>query len=96
LIPQSQREKFPVTDIFSHIEVADGRIWLKPALSDGAGRTLVAPGTPRPPGKSPFQPLSELSGHWGVRRFKFQNEFVYVAQKARCRTTTQLIKFGKG
>jgi hypothetical protein len=27
---QSQQEKFPVTDVFSHIEIADGRIWLKP------------------------------------------------------------------
>lgn len=27
---QSLQEKFPPTDIFSHIEVADGRIWLKP------------------------------------------------------------------
>src|SRR5712672_3853054 len=27
---QSLQEKFPVTDVFSHIEVADGRIWLKP------------------------------------------------------------------
>jgi pimeloyl-ACP methyl ester carboxylesterase len=25
---QSQQDQFPVTDIFSHIEVADGRIWL--------------------------------------------------------------------
>lgn len=25
---QSQQEKFPVTDVFQHIEVADGRIWL--------------------------------------------------------------------
>jgi pimeloyl-ACP methyl ester carboxylesterase len=24
------RPKFPVTEVFSHIEVADGRIWLKP------------------------------------------------------------------
>jgi pimeloyl-ACP methyl ester carboxylesterase len=31
---QSQQQKFPVTDVFSHIEVADGRIWLKP---DGVG-----------------------------------------------------------
>ena len=31
---QSQQQKFPVTDVFSHIEVADGRIWLK---SDGVG-----------------------------------------------------------
>jgi pimeloyl-ACP methyl ester carboxylesterase len=31
---QSQQQKFPVTDVFSHIEVADGRIWLKP---DGIG-----------------------------------------------------------
>jgi pimeloyl-ACP methyl ester carboxylesterase len=29
---QSQQEKFPVTDVFSHIEIADGRIWL---LRDG-------------------------------------------------------------
>jgi pimeloyl-ACP methyl ester carboxylesterase len=27
---QSQQQKFPVTDVFSHIEVADGRIWLRP------------------------------------------------------------------
>jgi pimeloyl-ACP methyl ester carboxylesterase len=27
---QSQQEKFPVTDVFSHIEVVDGRIWLRP------------------------------------------------------------------
>ncbi|HEY1943624.1 MAG TPA: alpha/beta hydrolase [Roseiarcus sp.] len=31
---QGQQQKFPVTDVFSHIEVADGRIWLKP---DGIG-----------------------------------------------------------
>ena len=29
---QSLQQKFPVTEVFSHIEVADGRIWLK---SDG-------------------------------------------------------------
>jgi pimeloyl-ACP methyl ester carboxylesterase len=28
---QSQQQKFPVTDVFSHIEVADGRIWLRPS-----------------------------------------------------------------
>src|SRR5271163_740389 len=27
---QSQQQKFPVTDVFSHIDVADGRIWLRP------------------------------------------------------------------
>jgi len=26
---QSQQQKFPVTDVFAHIEVADGRIWLR-------------------------------------------------------------------
>jgi pimeloyl-ACP methyl ester carboxylesterase len=26
---QSQQQKFPVTEVFSHIEVAEGRIWLK-------------------------------------------------------------------
>ena len=32
---QSLQHQFPVTDVFSHIEVADGRIWLRP---DGIGR----------------------------------------------------------
>ena len=27
---QSQQEKFPTTEIFQHIEVADGRIWMRP------------------------------------------------------------------
>jgi pimeloyl-ACP methyl ester carboxylesterase len=27
---QSQQSKFPVTDIFSHIDVADGRVWMRP------------------------------------------------------------------
>ena len=35
---QSQLNKFPVTDVFSHIEVADGRIWLRPdGVADFAG-----------------------------------------------------------
>jgi pimeloyl-ACP methyl ester carboxylesterase len=28
---QSQQEKFPVTDVFDHVEVADGRVWMKPS-----------------------------------------------------------------
>jgi pimeloyl-ACP methyl ester carboxylesterase len=28
---QSQQDKFPVTDVFSHIEVADGRVWMLPS-----------------------------------------------------------------
>ncbi|HEX3488813.1 MAG TPA: alpha/beta hydrolase [Streptosporangiaceae bacterium] len=27
---QSQQDPFPVTDVFSHIEVSDGRIWMRP------------------------------------------------------------------
>src|ERR1700758_1672906 len=27
---QSQLDQFPVTDVFSHIEVDDGRIWMRP------------------------------------------------------------------
>ena len=27
---QSQQSKFQVTDVFSHVEVADGRVWMKP------------------------------------------------------------------
>jgi pimeloyl-ACP methyl ester carboxylesterase len=28
---QGQQEKFPVTDVFSHIEIADGRVWMLPS-----------------------------------------------------------------
>lgn len=28
---QTQQDKFPKTDVFAHIEVADGRIWMKPS-----------------------------------------------------------------
>jgi pimeloyl-ACP methyl ester carboxylesterase len=28
---QTQQDNFPVTDIFSHIEIADGRIWMLPS-----------------------------------------------------------------
>jgi pimeloyl-ACP methyl ester carboxylesterase len=31
---QSQLDKFPVTDVFKYVEVADGRLWLRP---DGIG-----------------------------------------------------------
>jgi pimeloyl-ACP methyl ester carboxylesterase len=31
---QSQQNQFPKTDVFSYIEVADGRVWLRP---DGIG-----------------------------------------------------------
>src|SRR5262244_3811764 len=35
---QRLQEKFPATDIFSHIELADGRVWLKPnGVSSFAG-----------------------------------------------------------
>jgi pimeloyl-ACP methyl ester carboxylesterase len=27
---QSQQAKFPVTDVFSHVEIADGRVWMRP------------------------------------------------------------------
>src|SRR5262249_35789804 len=27
---QSQQDKFPKTEIFGHIEVADGRVWMRP------------------------------------------------------------------
>src|SRR6058998_1942071 len=27
---QSQQSQFPVTDIFSHIDIADGRVWMLP------------------------------------------------------------------
>ena len=37
---QSQQQKFPVTDVFSRIEVADGRIWLSPGWDERLARDL--------------------------------------------------------
>jgi len=37
---QSQQEQFPVTEIFSHIEVADGRIWMLPSGTEHFGGDL--------------------------------------------------------
>jgi pimeloyl-ACP methyl ester carboxylesterase len=38
---QSQQSKFPVTDVFSHVEVADGRVWMKPdGIATFAGNLL--------------------------------------------------------
>ena len=28
---QSEQAKFPLTDVFSYVEVADGRLWIRPA-----------------------------------------------------------------
>ena len=44
---QSLQEQFPVTDVFSHIEIADGRIWLLPSgigcCRSGAPQLAVRP-----------------------------------------------------
>src|ERR1700750_3454833 len=54
---QTQQAKFPKTDVFSHIEVVDGRIWLRPEgtkffcgdLSDGDQKLVLATqGAPKP------------------------------------------------
>ena len=36
---QSLQDKFPTTDVFAHIEVADGRIWLLPTASSASPAT---------------------------------------------------------
>ena len=40
---QSLLEKFPTTEVFSHIEVADGRIWLRPDGIDSFAGDLSDP-----------------------------------------------------
>ena len=36
---QTQQENFPVTDVFQYVEVADGRLWMKPEGVDCAQRS---------------------------------------------------------
>ena len=40
---QSQLQKYPTTEVFSHIEVADGRIWLRPDGIDSFAGDLSEP-----------------------------------------------------
>src|SRR5262245_54813758 len=44
---QSLLDQFPVSDVFSHIEVADGRVWMKPEGVACFRRRLVRPGAKR-------------------------------------------------
>jgi hypothetical protein len=36
---QGQQGKFPKTDVFQHIDVTDGRVWLKPGASAASPET---------------------------------------------------------
>ena len=43
---QSLQSKLPTTEVFDHIEVAEGRVWLRPS---GTQLGIDAPAAPRPP-----------------------------------------------
>src|SRR5437870_7399193 len=58
---QSQQEKFPVTDVFNYVEVAGGRVWMRPDRRVLRGRPLAARakdclGDPLCAGCRPVQP----------------------------------------
>jgi pimeloyl-ACP methyl ester carboxylesterase len=58
---QSEQSKFPVTDGFSHVEVADGRVWMKPdGIATFAGdlpeQEQSRLGNARRPGGGPVHP----------------------------------------
>ncbi len=59
---QSLQAKFPTTDIFEHIEIADGRIWLKPDGLECFAGDLSEPdqkarlGDPGRAGRGPVRP----------------------------------------
>ena len=62
---QSQQGKFPVTDVFEYVEVADGRVWLRPeGVACFAGdlseeeKVVWARTTRRPPTSSAGMPLA--------------------------------------
>jgi pimeloyl-ACP methyl ester carboxylesterase len=56
------QDKFPVTDVFSHIEAADGRIWMLPS-----GTACFAGDLPEEEQKlvwaTHFPPVADLFGH---------------------------------
>ena len=59
---QGQQDKFPVTDVFSHLEVADGRVWMLPS-----GVECFAGDLPEEDKKvvwaTQFAPTADLFGH---------------------------------
>src|ERR1700731_3917909 len=65
---QSLQEQFPVTDIFAHIEIADGRIWMLPSgigcfagdLPEAGAKAGV--GGPGRAGRGPVQPEARRHG----------------------------------
>jgi len=57
---QEQQEKFPKTDIFNHVEVAGGRVWLKPDAPKAFGGDLSA-GKQRVVYATHFAPAADLS-----------------------------------
>jgi len=48
---QSQQNRFPVTDVFSYVEVADGRVWMRPRfIAYGVGKRMSLDLRVRAPG----------------------------------------------
>jgi len=81
---QSQQQKFPVADVFSHIEVADGRIWLKP---DGIG--CFAGDLPEAEQKVVWATQTAFAG---LRR----RRFVLGRQRCRPRCVAKLLDHRRG
>jgi pimeloyl-ACP methyl ester carboxylesterase len=59
---QSQQEKFPTTDVFAYVEVADGRLWMRPE-----GVTCFAGDLPEEEQRlvwaTHYAPAADLFGH---------------------------------
>jgi hypothetical protein len=82
---QSQQEKFPVTDVFNYVEVADGRVWMRPEgvvcfagdLSEQEQKVVWAPIMRRLPTCSAGMPLappgsrSRLGTSWPTTTARF-------------------------
>ena len=75
---QTQQSNFPKTDVFSHIEVVDGRIWLRP---EGTKYFCGPPSlSPSSPPSSSATPTAE--GHHGAGTDERVAGLVYIAALA--------------
>jgi len=84
---QSQLEKFPVTDVFSHIEVDDGRVWMLPKRSRVLRRRPIRAGAEGRLGDSlcPGRGPVHTKARW--RSLEVEAELLYRGDQGSHRAT---------
>ena len=78
---QSQQDQFPVTDVFSHIEVADGRVWMLPSGIECFAGDLSEHEKKVPLGDPGFAGGGPVQAEGRRRRLEVQAQLVHRRQE---------------